>query len=312
MVCDVLFFILRLAKLFQQEFKVFIQRMELRGRSTQNVPQMQHSSKVNEGNIDTLRLQTCSESAEDLSGGRGGTLMCLSCRFSASVYSKVIFFFLHLSGSRKDLACLTSEPKEQNQSVNTGSSSSPQLHTPSFDSPDLSYEGAQEPKSFPTLPSVGDSDENPKESSNHGYVSCEPQQECLVSTLGSQVFNNAGAVMECLNHTNIPADVSAPGLCECQAWDAGCRETLGRREGKVQGDTGGVRVEERTLEARSGSSGQKNVPHNCSYGICCHGSRLGLDDFKDFLHGRPGEKTFNLWMDIERLKSVQNRERKNR
>lgn len=155
-------------------------------------------------------------------------------------------------------------------------------------------------------------------------MSSEEQHECLVSTLGSQVFNNVGAVMDCRNHTNIPADgsrsaeqtdcSSPPGLCECQASAAGCRETLGRREGKVQEDTGGVRLEERTrrLEARSMGQGQKNVPYNCSYGICCHGSRLGLDDFKEFLQGRPGEKTFNLWMDIERLKSAQNRERKNR
>lgn len=86
MVCDVLLFFLRLAKLFQQEFKVFIQRMKLRGRSTQYKPQMQNSSEVNEGNIDTLqRLQTCSKSAEDLSGGRGGALMCLRCMFSVSV-----------------------------------------------------------------------------------------------------------------------------------------------------------------------------------------------------------------------------------
>lgn len=92
MVCDVLFFFLRLAKLFQQEFKVFIQRMKLRGRSTQYAPQIQHSSKVNEGNIDTLRLQTCSKSAEDLSGGRGGALMCWRCMFSVSVWSKATFF----------------------------------------------------------------------------------------------------------------------------------------------------------------------------------------------------------------------------
>uniref|UniRef100_H2TU61 RGS domain-containing protein n=1 Tax=Takifugu rubripes TaxID=31033 RepID=H2TU61_TAKRU len=82
------------------------------------------------------------------------------------------------------------------------------------------------------------------------------------------------------------------------------------REGKVQEGTGGVRVEERAqrLEAGSGGLGQKNAPYICFYGICCHGSRPGLDDFKEFLHGRPGEKTFNLWMDIERLKLVQNRE----
>lgn len=294
--------------------------MKLRGRSTQSAPQMRYSSRVNEANVDTVRLQTCSKSVEDLL--LGGTLMSLSCVFSESVCSKVNFFSTYSGSRRKDLTCLTSEHKEQE---NTGSSSSPQLDTLSFNYPDPSDEGAQEPKRFPTLPSVGDSvEQHHKESGNHGYMSCELQHECLVSTLGSQVFSNAGTVMDCRNHTNIPADVSrsaeqtdcssAPGLCECRAPAADCRETLGRREGKVQEDTGVVREEERPrrLEAWSGGPGQKNEPYNCSYGICCHGSRLGLDDFKEFLQGRPGEKTFNLWMDIERLKSAQNRERKNR
>lgn len=231
-------------------------------------------------------------------------------------------FFSPYSGSRrKDLTCLTSEPKEQTLTINTGSSSSPQPDTVSFNYPDLSYDGAQEPQSSPTLPSVGDSKEqHPKESSNHGYRTCELQHERLVSPLDSQVFNNAGTVMDCRNHTNIPADVSgsaeqaecssAPGLCERRASAAGCRETLGRSGGQVQEDTEGVRVEEGAR--RSGGQGQENVPHDCSYGICCHGSRLGLDGLKEFLQGRPGEKTFNLWMDIERLKSAQNQERKNR
>lgn len=225
----------------------------------------------------------------------------------------------------KDATCLTSEHKEQNDTLSTGSSGSPQLDTLSFNYPDLSHEGGQEPKSFSPLPSVGGSEEqHQRETCNHGYMSCELQHECLISTLGGQVFNNAGTVMDCRNHASIPADVGrsaeqtdcsgAPGLCECRASAAGCMETLGRREGKVQEDMGGVRVEEsaRQLEAWSGGPGQKNEPHNCSYGICCHGSRLGLDDFKEFLQGRPGEKTLNLWMDIERLKLVQNRERKNR
>lgn len=153
---------------------------------------------------------------------------------------------------------------------------------------------------------------------------CELQQECLVSSLGRQVFNNAGSVMDGRNRTHLPAGVSrpagqtdssgAPGPCERPASAAGCGETLGRGEGKVHEDAGGARVQERTrrLEAPGGGPGQENVPYNCSSGICCHGGRLGLDDFKDFLRGKPGERTFNLWMDIERLKSAQNPERKKR
>ncbi|KAM8871097.1 regulator of G-protein signaling 22 isoform 2-T3 [Spinachia spinachia] len=41
-------------------------------------------------------------------------------------------------------------------------------------------------------------------------------------------------------------------------------------------------------------------------------SKPGLDEFKDFLRGRQGEKLLNLWMDITRLKATQTQERKNR
>lgn len=274
-------FIFRLSKLFQQEFKVFIERIKLRGRSTQSASQMRYSSQANERNDDTLGLQTCSKSAEDLPL-HAGTLMCLSCMFSVPVCrSKVHFCFTYLGSERKLSTQLTSEHKEHNNTINTGSSSSPQPDTPSSNYPDFGCGGAQEPKIFPTLPSVGDSEEHhQKESCSHGYMSSELQHK------GGQVFNNAGAVIDCWTQTNIPADPSRSAeqtdCCTLQS------------------------------EAPGGRQGQKNVPYNSSYGICCHGSRLSLDDFKEFLQGRPGEKTFNLWMDIERLRSVQNRERKNR
>lgn len=230
------------------------------------------------------------------------------------------------SGFRsKDLTCLHSEHKDQNNTINTASSSSPEPDTPSFNYSELGYEKAQEPRSFPTLPSGGNSEEQPqREYSNHGYKSCDLQHEGLVSTVDSQLFKNAEMVMEGPNHTNTSADVSGsaeqtdcpdpPKPCECQTSAADCTETLGGRKEKVQEDTGGVRVEERTqrLEVGSGGPRQKNVPYICCYGVCCHGSRPGLDDFKEFLQGKPGEKTFNLWMDIERLKLAQNQERKNR
>ncbi|XP_036445150.1 regulator of G-protein signaling 22 [Colossoma macropomum] len=42
------------------------------------------------------------------------------------------------------------------------------------------------------------------------------------------------------------------------------------------------------------------------------GSRQVFLDFKSFLLGRPGEKILNLWMDIERLKTLHNLETRNR
>lgn len=318
-------FSLRLAKLFQQEFKVFIQRLKFRGRSIQSAPQLRSSSKMNEGNVDMLRLRMCSKSAEDVSLEDSGTLMCLNYMSSVCVQLSECFLFVPTcSGSGiKDLTCQLPEHKQSNI-TNVGSSSSPKPVTSSSNHAELHYGEVQEPKFVTMLPSVGNWEERQKECSDHGYRSVELQHECLVSTMDSRVFNNAETVMEGPNQTTASADVSRsaeqtactgpPGPCECQAPAVGCRETLEGREGKVQEGMGGVRVEERAqrLEAGSGGPGQKNAPYICFYGICCHGSRPGLDDFKEFLYGRPGEKTFNLWMDIERLKLVQNRERKNR
>ncbi|XP_035246777.1 regulator of G-protein signaling 22 [Anguilla anguilla] len=41
-------------------------------------------------------------------------------------------------------------------------------------------------------------------------------------------------------------------------------------------------------------------------------AQKGLQDFKSFLQGTPGEKLFHLWMDIERLQSLQNKNSKHR
>ncbi|XP_072251170.1 regulator of G-protein signaling 22 [Leuresthes tenuis] len=56
---------------------------------------------------------------------------------------------------------------------------------------------------------------------------------------------------------------------------------------------------------------QENIDM-CWHGMCCHSKRCGLDEFKEFLQGTPGRKLFDLWLDIERLKAIQQSERKNR
>uniref|UniRef100_A0A4W5KZZ3 RGS domain-containing protein n=1 Tax=Hucho hucho TaxID=62062 RepID=A0A4W5KZZ3_9TELE len=50
----------------------------------------------------------------------------------------------------------------------------------------------------------------------------------------------------------------------------------------------------------------------CDATASIHGDRQGLGEFKDFLKGTPGEKLLRLWMDIERLKTLQDGRRKNR
>nr|XP_033957896.1 regulator of G-protein signaling 22 isoform X2 [Pseudochaenichthys georgianus] len=56
----------------------------------------------------------------------------------------------------------------------------------------------------------------------------------------------------------------------------------------------------------------ENIHETCCQSTCCRGNRQGVDELKEFLRGTSGEKLLNLWMDIERLKAPQNRERKNR
>ncbi|XP_062421611.1 regulator of G-protein signaling 22 [Pungitius pungitius] len=65
--------------------------------------------------------------------------------------------------------------------------------------------------------------------------------------------------------------------------------------------------------AKQGSLGTHNVkclPSDLKEHVVT--SRPGLDEFKEFLQGRQGEKLLNLWMDITRLKATRTQERKNR
>uniref|UniRef100_A0AAQ4PQT7 RGS domain-containing protein n=1 Tax=Gasterosteus aculeatus aculeatus TaxID=481459 RepID=A0AAQ4PQT7_GASAC len=68
-----------------------------------------------------------------------------------------------------------------------------------------------------------------------------------------------------------------------------------------------------TRFAKQGSLGTHNVkclPSDQKEHVVT--STPGLDEFKDFLRGRQGEKLLNLWMDITRLKATRTQERKSR
>lgn len=182
-----------------------------------------------------------------------------------------------------------------------------------------------------TAPPAGKSeDEHLQESSSKNYDS-SLQLEHLAAEVVKQVLNNALNVMDGQSQANTldcfskSADetncTSTDSSCECKdRWclaDEG-REKLEEKKEKVQEVRRGVGVEEKTewfkknWEVGSRGTDQKNVLDICCHGACCHGNRPGLDEFKEFLRGMPGEKLLNLWMDIERLKATQNRERKNR
>ncbi|KAM4580377.1 regulator of G-protein signaling 22 [Odontesthes bonariensis] len=70
--------------------------------------------------------------------------------------------------------------------------------------------------------------------------------------------------------------------------------------------------DEKNRKVGSRATNQENPLDMCWHGTCCHGKRCGLDEFKEFLQGTQGRKLFDLWLDIERLKTIQQSERKNR
>ncbi|XP_049586455.1 regulator of G-protein signaling 22 [Syngnathus scovelli] len=58
------------------------------------------------------------------------------------------------------------------------------------------------------------------------------------------------------------------------------------------------------------SSDTETVQDVCCHGGCYLGNQPGMNDFKEFLRGTTGGRLLSLWMDIERLKTL-NREREN-
>uniref|UniRef100_A0A3B4TX54 Regulator of G protein signaling 22 n=1 Tax=Seriola dumerili TaxID=41447 RepID=A0A3B4TX54_SERDU len=165
------------------------------------------------------------------------------------------------------------------------------------------------------LPSAGNSErQHLQESSGRDFESSQLQLEYLAAGVVKQVLNNALKVMDHQRQQNISGCFSKsvdqthctstdkPCECKvCQHSPNGGRERLEGKKEKVQEG-----------KRRSRDTDHENVPDICCHGSCCQGNRPGLDAFKEFLRGTPGEKLINLWMDIEKLKATQHRERKNR
>lgn len=183
-----------------------------------------------------------------------------------------------------------------------------------------------------TAPSAGNSEEQHlRESSSYNYESSELQLESLAAKVVKQVLNNALNVMDgqsqpstsdCFSKSGDQTNCSSTDRsCECKVCQRsadGGRERLEGKKEKVQEGKRGSEVEEKTewlkknWEVGRRGTDQENVLDICCHGTCCQGNRPGLDEFKEFLRGTAGEKLLHLWMDIERLKATQNRERKNR
>nr|XP_046256633.1 regulator of G-protein signaling 22 [Scatophagus argus] len=309
----------RLAKLFQQELNHCIQRRRgSMSRTPLSAPQLHYSTQSDKGSNNSLRVLTCLRSLENISAKQGSVRIHATCLPSGH---KERMSTKYCESPR----CSSSFSEAENPSISSVCSSC-------LSSKNLRCEKTQQLQSSPITPSTGNSeDEHPKQPSSQNYESSELQLECLAAEVVKQVLNNALNLMDGQSQAKTPGCFNSSGdqtnstsvekSCECKVcWHSvdGRQERLEGNNGKVQEGKRGSGVEENTewfkknWEVGRRATEQKNVLDHCCHGICCHGNGPGLDEFKEFLRGTPGEKLLNLWMDIERLKATQNRERKNR
>ncbi|KAF3840417.1 hypothetical protein F7725_019134 [Dissostichus mawsoni] len=156
--------------------------------------------------------------------------------------------------------------------------------------------------------------------------SSEVQLEEVAATVVTQVLNNAlsqADTSDCWStsgeqiHRNSTHRSCERRACIQHLADGGTDRLGGEKEKLQEGKkkSGGeekTKWPKKNREVGRRNRDQENIHDNCCQGTCCRGNRQGVDELKEFLRGTSGEKLLNLWMDIERLKAPQNRERKNR
>ncbi|XP_040899864.1 regulator of G-protein signaling 22 [Toxotes jaculatrix] len=307
----------RLAKLlFQWDPNLCIQRRKSSSSRTYlSTPQLCCSSQFDRENNNALKALTCSNSLENISAQQGPVTMYnftylpsgqkehinTKCRESSRCFS---------SCSEQDYPC-------------TFSSLSSSCSSPS----NLKCEKTQDLQSPQTElrlcftePSAGNSKmKYLTESSSQNFESSELQLEYLAARVVKQVLNNALNVMGDQSQDSISDCTSTEKSCECNVCrhsSNGGRERLNGKKEKVQegkrGSEAKTEWHQKNREVGRTGTDQESIPDICCHGTCCQYNRAGLDKFKEFLRGTSGEKLYNLWMDIEKLKAVQHRERKNR
>ncbi|KAM9310048.1 regulator of G-protein signaling 22 [Pholidichthys leucotaenia] len=160
-----------------------------------------------------------------------------------------------------------------------------------------------------------------KDSSSQIFGSPAQQLEYLPASVIEQVLKDKADIMDRQSKANICLQQQQHKAFSTSLDKVNFRSTGGSSEhsadeerdtieGKNQKGQDGRRHMKRGEESLDAY--QENVLDIYCHCLCCHSNRPGLDEFKKFLQGTPGEKLLNLWMDIERLKAIQHRERKNR
>ncbi|XP_042278669.1 regulator of G-protein signaling 22 [Thunnus maccoyii] len=308
----------RLAKLlFQWDPNFIIQRRKCSsGQTTLSATQLCFSSQFDKENNYALRAQTCLHGQENISAKQGSFRMhnvtCLPSGQMGHINTKCS------ESSRCSSSC--SEPENSSSSLSSASFSS-----------NFKCEKTQELRSpkaelslyFTESSAAAGEEQHLKESSSLNYESSELQLEYLAAKVVKQVLKDAVVMVDGQRRantrdlTNCTTDTSS----ECKGCQYSADEDRERLEGKkekVQEAKRGSGREEKAewdkknREVGSRGTDQETVLDMCCHGTCYHDNRPGLDEFMEFLRGTPGEKLLNLWMDIERLKATQHRERKNR
>ncbi|XP_074539818.1 regulator of G-protein signaling 22 isoform X2 [Halichoeres trimaculatus] len=163
-----------------------------------------------------------------------------------------------------------------------------------------------------TAPPAGSSEEqHPMKPGSPQVDSTKQQAEITAAEVVQQVLSNALNVMNRLSQTNTVGCPAEQTHCGSTGRSCGRHERAEESQ-RDRGEEEKTNRPETKCEGGKWGTDQESALDICCHGPCCHGTRPGLGEFKDFLRGTPGEKLLHLWMDIERLKATRSRERKKR
>ncbi|XP_063735122.1 regulator of G-protein signaling 22 isoform X2 [Eleginops maclovinus] len=268
------------------------------GRTPMSAPQLHFSSQTVKENNKALKVLTCSYSQENRSAKQGSTRrLNVTCLCSDHIE--------HLNTK-----CSVSFRCSEQKNICTFSSCS-SYSLKCGKSPNL--QGTQ------TEWILHGTEER------SGKKASEVQLEELAASVVKQVLNNALSLMDARSQANTSDCLSRPGdQTHCNSTHRSCErrvciqhladggtERLGGEKEKVQEGEEKIKWPKKNSEVGRRDRDQENI-NMCCLDTCCCGNRQGVDELKEFLRGTSGEKLLNLWMDIERLKAAQSRERKNR
>ncbi|XP_039661570.1 regulator of G-protein signaling 22 isoform X2 [Perca fluviatilis] len=318
----------RLAKLLFQWNPIFCiqRRKSSSGRTTLSAPQLHFASQFDKEKNKALKILTCSHSQENILAKQGPmgmhTVTCLPSGQKEHINTK----------SSESSRCFSSCSEPEDPCTFSSLSSCSSASNLKCEKTKKLQSSQTELSLYFTEPSAGGSEEQHlKESSSQNYESSEGQLGHLAAQVVKQVLNNALYVVDSQSQANTCDSSSKPvDQTNCTSTDRSCNcnvcqhsadgvtERLGRKKEKVKegkrlsGGEGKTECFKKHREVGSRGADQENICDFCCRGTCCQGTRPGLDELKEFLQGTPGEKLLNLWMDTERLRATQNRERKNR